>query len=116
MNMLYDLGTLRKMSDNDEAFIIDMLQTYKKTAPPVFERMQDYLSQQKIEAMGKEAHKLIPGVSFLGALQLKDMLVKIEESGKTGNISPDIPLIVKEAANFSDELIRCFENDFPGKI
>jgi hypothetical protein len=66
--------------------------------------------------MGKEAHKLIPGVSFLGAMQLKNMLVKIEESGKTGNVTPEITLLVKEAANFSNELIRCFECDFPGKL
>ena len=35
--MLYDLGILRKLSDNDETFIIDMLQTFKKTTPPILQ-------------------------------------------------------------------------------
>ncbi len=65
--MLYDLGTLRKMSDNDETFILDMLQTFKRTTPPILLRMEEYVSQQKYEATGREAHKMIPGVSFLGA-------------------------------------------------
>lgn len=114
--MLYDLTTLRKLSDNDETFIIDMLQTYKRTTPPALERMQEYLTDQKIEAIGREAHKMIPGVSFLGAKQLQDVLVKIEETAKSGVGVENMPELVAEAIRQSNELIVCFENDFPGKI
>jgi HPt (histidine-containing phosphotransfer) domain-containing protein len=75
--MLYDLSTLRKLSDNDEAFIIDMLQTFKRTAPPILQRMEEYLVEQKFEAVGREAHKMIPGVSFLGATALKERRMDI---------------------------------------
>jgi HPt (histidine-containing phosphotransfer) domain-containing protein len=114
--MLYDLGTLRKMSDNDELFIIDMLQTFKRTTPPVLERMNQYMAENKTEAVGREAHKMIPGVSFLGAAQLKEVLVKIEESAKTGANLESMPAWVDEAISQSNELIRSFENDFPGKV
>ncbi|MBN1144828.1 MAG: Hpt domain-containing protein [Bacteroidales bacterium] len=114
--MLYDLSTLRKLSDNDETFIIDMLQTYKRTTPPALERMQEYLTQQKNEAIGREAHKMIPGVSFLGARQLQEVLVKIEETAKSGEGLKNMPELVAEAIKQSNELIVCFENDFPGKI
>ena len=90
-NMLYDLGTLRKLSDNDEAFIIDMLQTFKKTTPPILHRMEEYMSQQKYEALGREAHKMIPGVSFLGAIQLKDLLIRIEEAAKSNQELDKMP-------------------------
>jgi HPt (histidine-containing phosphotransfer) domain-containing protein len=114
--MLYDLSALRKLSDNDEAFIIDMLQTFKKTTPPILQRMAEYVSQKKFEAVGREAHKLIPGVSFLGAKELKDILVIIEETAKSGEGLDKIPSMVKEVISESNELIACFENDFPGKI
>lgn len=114
--MIYDLGTLRDLSNNDEAFIIDMLETYKRTAPPILQRMQEYLSEQKYEAVGREAHKMIPGVSFLGAKSLKEVLVTIEESAKSGDDLEKMPELVAEAVEKSQELIRCFETDFPGKI
>ena len=114
--MLYDLSTLQKLSDNDEAFIIDMLQTFKRTTPPILQRMDEYVSLQKTEAVGREAHKMIPGVSFLGARQLQDVLVKIEETAKSGEGLDQMPSLVADAIHMSNELIACFENDFPGKI
>jgi HPt (histidine-containing phosphotransfer) domain-containing protein len=114
--MLYDLSVLRKLSDNDETFIIDMLQTFKKTTPPILTRMEEYLAHQKYEALGREAHKMIPGVSFLGAKQLQDVLVTIEEIVKNGEGIDKMPSLVSEAISKSNELIVCFENDFPGKV
>jgi HPt (histidine-containing phosphotransfer) domain-containing protein len=114
--MLYDLSMLKKLSDNDETFIIDMLQTFKRTTPPVLQRMEEYLSQQKHEAIGREAHKMIPGVSFLGAKELQEILVNIEETAKSGEGLDKMPSLVTKAINGSRELIGCFERDFPGKI
>lgn len=114
--MLYDLSNLKTLSNNDEIFIIDMLQTYKRTAPPIFQRMEEYLSEQKFEAIGREAHKLIPGVSFLGAKQLQDVLIVIEETAKSGKDLEKIPPLVTKAVNMSNELIASFEKDFPGKV
>jgi HPt (histidine-containing phosphotransfer) domain-containing protein len=114
--MQYDLGNLRKLSDNDETFILDMLQTFKKTSPPIIERMKEYLLQQKYEAIGREAHKMIPGVSFLGAKQLQEVLVKIEETAKSGKDLENMATLVPEAIQQTTDLIHCFENDFPGKI
>jgi len=114
--MLYDLSTLKKLSENDETFIIEMLQTFKRITPPILQRMNEYLSQQKYDALGREAHKMIPGVSFLGAKQLQEKLVVIEETVKSGEGMEKIPSLVSEAIRISLELIACFENDFPGKV
>jgi HPt (histidine-containing phosphotransfer) domain-containing protein len=114
--MLYDLEALRKLSDNDENFILDMLQTFKRTAPPICERMQAYVAEKKHEPAGREAHKMIPGVSFLGAFHLKEILIRIEEMGKSGEGSDQLPELVSEAVNHTRELIQCFERDFPGKV
>ena len=114
--MEYDLSTLRKLSDNDETFIIDMLQTFKKTVPPVLERMRVYLTEKKTDAIGREAHKLIPGVTFIGARALQDVLVSIEEMAKSGDNIDKIEGAVTEATAMSDALIACFEKDFPDKL
>jgi HPt (histidine-containing phosphotransfer) domain-containing protein len=108
----YDLTMLRKLSDNDEHFIVDMLQTFKKTAPPVISRMEEYVTQQKSEAIGREAHKLIPGVSFLGAKELESILKTIEENGKTGENAASMPGLIQDAKTIVYSLIADFETDF----
>jgi len=110
--MRYDLSMLRKLSDNDENFIREMLQTFKKTAPPIVNRMNEYALQQKFEALGREAHKLIPGVSFLGARDLENILKKLETAGKSGEDSAKIPSLIMEAGDIVRSLIADFENDF----
>ena len=110
--MRYDLTMLKKLSDNDENFIREMLQTFKRTAPPVINRMKEYALQQKLEALGREAHKLIPGVSFLGARDLENILKKLEEAGKSGKDSVGIPSLIMEAGDIVRSLIADFENDF----
>jgi HPt (histidine-containing phosphotransfer) domain-containing protein len=114
--MLYDLATLKNLSNNDEAFIIDMLQTFKRTTPPILKRMEEYVTESKHEAVGREAHKMIPGVSFLGARDLQDVLILIEETAKTGQGLDKMNSMVLDAVQKANELIHCFENDFPGKI
>jgi len=110
--MNYDLTMLRKLSDNDENFILDMLQTFKRTVPPVVARMEEYMIHHKLEAMGREAHKLIPGVSFLGAKDLEDILKIIEETGKSGENKEELPKLVARAKTIVEELITAFETDF----
>ncbi len=110
--MRYDLSMLRKLSDNDENFIREMLQTFKRTAPPVVSRMKEYAVQQKYEAVGREAHKLIPGVSFLGAEDLENILKKIEAAGINGEDAGELPSLILEAWDIVHTLIADFENDF----
>jgi len=114
--MYYDLSMLKTLSNNDESFIIDMLQTFKRTTPQALQRMEEYVAQQKYEAAGREAHKMIPGVSFLGAKHLQELLVSIEERAKSGEGLEAIPQKVAEVITKSNELIICFEKDFPGKV
>lgn len=108
----YDLTMLRNLSDNDEFFIKDMLQTFKRTAPPAIDRMEEYTAASKPEAAGKEAHKLIPGVSFLGAKELEHLLQKVEEMGKTGKDLDTLPGLVQEVRRITLELITDFDSAY----
>jgi HPt (histidine-containing phosphotransfer) domain-containing protein len=110
--MLYDLSMLKKLANDDEVFIVDILQTFVNTAPPALQRMREYLCGNNMEALGREAHKLIPGVSFLGAQQLKDILVNIEENAKCGAHTDQMPLLVTAASEQTEALVQCFMNDF----
>jgi HPt (histidine-containing phosphotransfer) domain-containing protein len=112
MDRKYDLSLLKRLSNNDEAFIIDMLYTFRRTAGPIIERMERYAAEEKFEALGREAHKFLPGVSFLGIKYLEADLVKMEENAKKGKdlgLMADLVIQVKAKVR---ELIEAFEQDF----
>ena len=110
--MEYDLSMLKKLAGDDERFIIEILTTFKRTSPPIVRQMVDFEAQKKYEAVGREAHKLIPGVSFLGAARLKEVLINIEDGAKNDMQLDEMHEHVANAARMVDELIRVFEKDF----
>jgi hypothetical protein len=112
MEQKYDLGLLKKLSNNDEVFIVDMINTFRRTAGPIVERMEKLVADKRYEALGREAHKFIPGVSFLGIKYLESDLVKIEENSKTGSDLDQMENLVLQVKTKVAELIYDFEQEF----
>jgi HPt (histidine-containing phosphotransfer) domain-containing protein len=112
MEQMYDLSLLKKLSNNDEAFILDMIITFRRTAGPIVNRMEKLVADKRYEALGKEAHKFIPGVSFLGIKQLEADLVKIEENSKAGTDLDQMGDLVTQVKAKVAELIHAFEKEF----
>ena len=112
MEPKYDLSLLKKLSNNDETFIVDMLSTFKRTAGPIIERMEKLVAEKRYEALGREAHKFIPGVSFLGIKYLESDLLIIEENAKKGTDLDKMEGLVIQVKVKVKELIEAFEQDF----
>jgi HPt (histidine-containing phosphotransfer) domain-containing protein len=112
MEPMYDLSLLKKLSNNDEVFIVDMLNTFRRTAGPIIERMERLIADKRYEALGREAHKFIPGVSFLGIRHLEADLLKIEENAKTGTDLDKMEELVNQVKTKVKDLIDAFELDF----
>jgi len=108
----YDLSFLNKISNGDQDFILDMIQTFKKTAPVSLHKMKIFLEEKKYESLSREAHRLIPGISFLGVKYIEENLMKIEDySKRMENIEQlqSLLVLIDEDIN---KLILQFNNDF----
>jgi hypothetical protein len=112
MEQKYDLSLLKKLSNNDETFILDMINTFRRTVGPIIERMEKYASEKRYDSLGREAHKFIPGVSFLGIKYLEEDLLKIEEYVKNGTNLDDMPGLVNQVKEKVKELLEVFKQDF----
>jgi HPt (histidine-containing phosphotransfer) domain-containing protein len=108
----YDLSFLKRISNEDQAFIIDMLETFRDTAPGIVDKMEMYLRQKKYEALGREAHRFIPGVTFLGVKDLEKELTEIEERTKSLENLESLPEILSSVRKNVESLIQCFIDDF----
>ena len=106
------MNSLEKLAGEDKQFIIDMLLTFRRTTPPIIQRMVEFDNEKKYEALGREAHKLIPGVSFLGVTVLKDELIKIEEGAKNEADHNNLSGYVRNVREYVNELIGIFDRDF----
>ncbi len=108
----YDLSFLKRISNEDQAFIIDMLETFRNTAPGIVDKMELYARQQKYEALGREAHRFIPGVTFLGVKDLEKDLIDIEESAKNLENLENMQDLLHRVRNNVESLIQSFIDDF----
>jgi HPt (histidine-containing phosphotransfer) domain-containing protein len=109
---LYDLAFLNKISGGDASFITEMITTFKEVAPEYLEKAGKYLTSNSIDALSRETHRFIPGVSFLGAKQLEEDLLKIEEFTKKCENLEAVPALLKSVNEKVTSLIEAFNRDF----
>ena len=108
----YDLSFLKRISDEDQSFIIDMLETFRSTAPVIVDKMEKYLNQKRYEALSREAHRFIPGVSFLGVKDLEKDLIDIEENSKNFQNLDSLTVLMARVKESVANLIQSFIEDF----
>ena len=98
---LYDLAFLNKVSGGDKSFIIEMISTFKEVGPAYLEKASELLQKNSIDSLSKETHRIIPGVSFLGAKSLENKLMLIEEYTKKHINLEEVP----DLLNYCNDMI-----------
>lgn len=108
----YDLGFLKSISNTNESFIKEMILVFKQTTPRIILKMGNHMKNKKYKALEREVHRLIPGVSFLGAENIKDDLIKIEQYLNDNTNLDDIPGLLDNVKRNVTDLITQFDTDF----
>jgi HPt (histidine-containing phosphotransfer) domain-containing protein len=109
---LYDLSILNRISGGDQSFILEMINTFRETAPEYLEKAHQLLEKDAIDSLSRETHRFIPGVSFLGAKDLEYELMKLEEYTKKHENLDQVPELLSVISGKIDDLIACFIRDF----
>ena len=109
---LYDLTFLNKISGGDKTFINEMISTFRQVAPEYIAKAKGYLASGSNESLSKETHRMIPGVSFLGAKFLEEDLLKIEDYTKNNKNLDEIPALLNSVHFKIEKLLEEFDNDF----
>jgi len=85
---LFDLNYLKKVSDNNEEFIREMVQTFVTSVPQVLDEMTQSLQEEDWAKVASLAHKIKPTFTLMGLDDLKNTIVFIEINGnKKTNLS-----------------------------
>lgn len=108
----FDLSFLNKISGGDREFIVEMINTFKEQVPEFIQNSQRYLGEKNYESLSREAHKFLPGVSFLGIRELEPEVALIEEyAKKRENLDKLEPLLSSAIAKIN-EIIISFDKEF----
>lgn len=99
MELTVDLTFLNEISDGDQEFITDVLQTFLEEMPKDMSQLRTAIEAQNIKDIGKLAHKTKSTLQTLGLHELREMAYAIEQSAKSS--SPSVEL-GKKATVFAE--------------
>lgn len=107
-----DLTYLNEISGGDEEFIAEMIETFLEETPKDAADMRTHLGEQNWTELGKVAHKLKSSIKMFGFETLKNQVLFLEQSGKSGENTDVLPSKVNE---FLDGLDAALE-ELRGKL
>ena len=103
---LTNLSHLRKMSNNDERFVKDMIDSFITNTPVILKDLEKAKAEQHWEDVGSLAHKLKPNLAFMGIDTLKELVLHVETSGKKAENLEQLPGDVDKLISKVDEAIK----------
>jgi len=91
-----DLSYLREIAMGDNEIIIETTQVFLQEMPQNLENMQEHFANQEWEKMAKLAHRIKPNMAYMGMENAEELILKIEQQARSGNISEDLGQIILE--------------------
>jgi CheY-like chemotaxis protein len=92
-----NLDNLYHITDGDEQFIKKMLVSYIDTTDKGLRDMQEFVMSGRLESVASLSHKLLPPSRHIGALDLCNLLQKIEEGAQNKINSEIIESLTRES-------------------
>lgn len=108
----FDLTYLRSVSDNNQEFLQEMIQTFVQSIPPVLEDMQASLETKNWKKLSRLAHQIKPSFSLLGMEALRETVFSIEE---TAQQKTDLTKLATTTQDFINDCSRVI-NDLRKEI
>jgi PAS domain S-box-containing protein len=109
----YDLSYLRSISNDNEDFIKEMMQTFIQTIPGILQEMKTCLVEKNWERLSKLAHQIKPSFTLMGIHDLHTTILFIEENGKNKTNVAELPKTTQEFIYSCNALIADFSKELP---
>jgi HPt (histidine-containing phosphotransfer) domain-containing protein len=86
-----NLDYINEMADGDRAFLVEMINDYIRTIPAYIEDLSQASGSGNREDIGFFAHKLASSFQMMGAKQLNDIALWIQQRIKSGLHIEELP-------------------------
>lgn len=105
-NTITDLSSLRKMSNNDESFVRDMVTSFIEKTPEIIKQIRKANKDKNWQEVGAMAHKLKPNLAFMGIDSLKKLIAQIETNANNNKNTKEIPGLIKKLSSSINTAIK----------
>lgn len=86
----FDLSYLRSVSDNNEQFVREMVETFIETIPPVLTQMKECLAAKNWQRLSRLAHQIKPSFGLMGMDDLRSATLYIEKNADEESNLPEL--------------------------
>ena len=107
---LTDLTYLRKMSNNDESFVQEMVSSFIEKTPKIITQINQANKDKNWPEVSAIAHKLKPNLAFMGMDSLKQLISDIETNAKNSANTDEIPGMVDKLTSSVNNAISELES------
>jgi PAS domain S-box-containing protein len=104
---LFDLSYLKKMSNNNQEFIDEIVNTFVETMPGSITEINQNSTAGNWDQVSKLVHKIKPTVTLMGIHALKDKIVALEQAAKSNPGSNQALILTEEV---SSSLLKVVES------
>ena len=104
-----DLSFLYQFTNGKEYKIKRYISLYLQEAPNILKRMQQNLDDTDFSTLAINAHSLKPQAEFMGLLELKSILVSIEEKGEGKTELSKLKILLEKALRLHQQAVPKLE-------
>jgi len=105
-NESFNLDELKGMSNGDEKFISEMITVFIKTTAEVMKRIEVAMKEKNFIALASEIHKIAPPCRHMGAMELLDILKKMQSNIHASGPVTDLENLALQARQKMDIVIN----------
>jgi HPt (histidine-containing phosphotransfer) domain-containing protein len=108
----YDLTYLEELSAGDPAFIKSIILQFLDEAPLVLSKIKLHLEQKNWNDLHYQVHKFAPNLAFIGIVDIKEEVNKLEFFAKNKTDLDSIPALVNIITQRCELAISSLKQDF----
>jgi CheY-like chemotaxis protein/nitrogen-specific signal transduction histidine kinase len=105
-----DLGYLKKVSNNSDTFLKEMIETFLDSMPKLVVDIRTQTQQKNWELLARAVHKIKPTLAMIGLAKTRDLAVEIEALSKKRNSVKTIPQRVERLCTQLDATLSQLRN------
>jgi HPt (histidine-containing phosphotransfer) domain-containing protein len=109
----YNLDYLENISEGDQEFVKDMIQTFIINVPEDLDKIKSWVKNKNWQKVGEDSHRFASSLLFLGLDNLKRIANTIEELGIKQSDVNQIPDLLDQLEKGCYQIIGELKRDFP---
>ncbi|MEO1053238.1 MAG: ATP-binding protein [Bacteroidota bacterium] len=90
-HQVIDLTYLKNISNNDDTFMVEMIETFIKNTGSAIEEIKVKLEEEDWNEVGNIAHRIKPSITFMGIESMKPVIKNIEDYSKNEKHLEEVP-------------------------